>query len=336
MTDQWQCLRTVLLAESPIHIGWHSLGLIHRTRYYIPARSLWGALVAGLAPRLGGGDSALNMYQKCAENLESCLRFTYFFAMTKGPGGEDIHRPRYEYVDKDHLNIEPSQENKGDKKCGLSMGNLRSEDFEHEFVYSQTSAALNVRTLSAEEGALHESEFLTPHIRAPRGGSPKALRFLGYLFLHHSLSCEFVKNTLRSCAVGADRRYGWGCLQLEEAEVYHGKLFNEFRIRDWTRSGPVIEPVIFDHFQLPAHLIYEESQEGLLEGDLEVLSGRNWDPQSGSGRGIETVKVCWAPGSRRIPGQSGRWQFQIDAKGLWKAEKQTSDPPGDRRETGGL
>jgi len=51
--EEWRCYQAVFAAASEVHIGWHDLGTIMRTRYYVPARNLWGVLVAGLAPVLG-------------------------------------------------------------------------------------------------------------------------------------------------------------------------------------------------------------------------------------------------------------------------------------------
>jgi len=120
---KWRCFRAVLQARAPIHIGWHELGLIQRTRYYIPARAMWGLLVAGLTPRLKSGPEL--QYEATARDLEDCLRFTCFFPATDPSDDSQLFRPKYV------------------EKRGITYGELTAAEFESRLVYSQTSAAWN-------------------------------------------------------------------------------------------------------------------------------------------------------------------------------------------------
>ena len=36
----WHCFRLTYELRSPLHIGYHKVGNVQRTRYYIPARNL--------------------------------------------------------------------------------------------------------------------------------------------------------------------------------------------------------------------------------------------------------------------------------------------------------
>ena len=40
----WRTYRVVYQAKSPVHIGWHTLGYINLTRYYIPRENHVGGL----------------------------------------------------------------------------------------------------------------------------------------------------------------------------------------------------------------------------------------------------------------------------------------------------
>jgi len=287
---KWRCFRAVLQARAPIHIGWHELGLIQRTRYYIPARAMWGLLVAGLTPRLKSGPEL--QYEATARDLEDCLRFTCFFPATDPSDDSQLFRPKYV------------------EKRGITYGELTAAEFESRLVYSQTSAALEPMQLSALDGALHESEFLSPVDPKEK----KGVHFVGYLVIHESLDTKLVEDTLRHCCAGADRHYGWGDLQLR------GKL------RD-AGGGPVFETLRYaggcefmapsggPHY-LPAHLACDGAESG-FEGALEAVSGRDWCKTDGPGRASQPrAELCWAPGTR-VANEGTDIRFEIGAKGLW-------------------
>jgi len=40
----WQLFQVTYELHSPLHIGYHKIGNLQRTRYYIPARNLWAAV----------------------------------------------------------------------------------------------------------------------------------------------------------------------------------------------------------------------------------------------------------------------------------------------------
>lgn len=72
---------------SPLHIGHQKIGNIQRTRHYVPARVLWGALTArltrdGRARRLanvGEGD-----YVGMGTLVKEQIAFTYFYPAVAG------------------------------------------------------------------------------------------------------------------------------------------------------------------------------------------------------------------------------------------------------------
>jgi hypothetical protein len=46
----WKCCGITYKAKSPLHIGYGAqLGIVNRTRYYIPEKTMWGAVTAVLS-----------------------------------------------------------------------------------------------------------------------------------------------------------------------------------------------------------------------------------------------------------------------------------------------
>ncbi|MBM3747715.1 MAG: hypothetical protein FJW34_18160 [Acidobacteria bacterium] len=171
-------------------------------------------------------------------------------------------------------------------------------------------------TFSAEDGALHESEYLTPV-----GRGRKRLGFQGYVLLSEGLDARQVTEVLRTCQVGADRRYGWGRLQLlgELEECGRGELFGCVRSNgSYPGRGPVLESCVAAPWYLPAHLECEAANYEQFEGELEALSGRDWCGERGPGKKVVKAKLCWAPGSRARPSKAPL-RFWIEPQGVWRS-----------------
>ncbi len=299
----WSLWRLVFAAESPIHIGWHELGLIQRTRYWIPARNFWGAAIANTARRRDG-ESVADAYKRATEYVNASLRFTNFYPALDPSIAGGGFRPGY-LVDQ-----------------GLVYGNQQGADLERAWVYSQTSAALAPGQLSAERGALHESEYLAPRGRnthADSGGGAARLHFEGYALARNAETAEGLRPALALSMVGADRRYGWGRLRLLPGEAGispAGAMFGDYgpcgEVSGRAEGDPR-DPVVESDgpANLPAYLI----ADGItgIEGDLEAVGGRDWNAK-GSGGSVRTPKLCWMPGSVCADGR----RFAIDPQGLWR------------------
>ncbi len=291
MSDGWSCHQATLAAEAPIHIGWHDLGTVQRTRYYIPARNIWGVLVARLAPMVSPGASGDGIYARAQERVKRCLRPTYFFPAGDADGGS-VWRPRFDTT-------------------GRRMGSLREWDFERRFLTSQTATALNAQRLSAEDGALHESEYL-----CPGNGGSKPLFFVGYLLVRRDVPVEWLNIALRECAVGADRRYGWGRLRLVSL-VRQQNMFGDFEVREWPEGRDPVVVCRGESRTLPAHVLYS-AEAKCFEGELEPVAGREWEQNQGSGRKITQAELCWAPGSRFLDqAEPANYEFHMLDRGLW-------------------
>lgn len=296
------CVR--FAAESPVHIGWHDLGTVQRTRYYIPARNLWAVLVSRLAPMVAHGYAPPQLYTEARKKLAHAIRSTCLFPRVV----VDAHGSR---------KAEPVWRLPQFRASGFRLASPESSDegweaaeFEYRFVRSQTSTALIPSSLAAEDGALHESEYL-----APVGREGEALFFEGYVFYREGLE-KGVDQSLQECWMGADRRYGWGRLRrvgdlarLRENDT----LFGWFQVENWEEdSGPVLKPASSEWY-LAGHAPVAGS-DLQFAGDVEALSGRDWTSK-GSGRRVVQAELCWVPGCRPFKADGGG--FRIAEEGSW-------------------
>ena len=150
----WKCFELMLEAKSPIHIGYGAkLGIIERTKYYIPGKTMWGAVVVRLAQKFSGH------FEEFKNFVRENLRFSYFYI----EDGEQILFPCYE-------------------EEGLKFGNLSLEEFESKYITSYISTSIDKLSGSAEEGSLHEFELIKD--KYLDNGQIKNTTFIGYLFLN--------------------------------------------------------------------------------------------------------------------------------------------------------
>jgi hypothetical protein len=304
MNGGWEALRVVFRADSPIHIGWHDLGVIQRTRYYIPARAVWGAMVAGYAARNRGG-GVPEIYHSAQERLGSCFRSTCFFPKCGVDG--DPMRPRY-------LDEETDR-----GRHGLYYGGLPPAQFEARWIASQTSTAIEASCLAAEDRALHESEYISRVARPAKGDysagfENRQLYFEGYVLFREPLKAPAIKDALDVCTVGADRGYGWGRLKLVPRDEAKPDIFG-FALDGEVGGNPALKPATAP-FYLPAHLHVDRTEERGLAGDLEVLSGRDWSARGGAGQQLVQARLCWAPGTCGS-GDPSKWRFALGPEGMW-------------------
>lgn len=286
--SEWQAYELTYVSLGPLQIGWHNLGLIQRTRTYVPARALWGACAAGLATAKDAREGIQEAYQNAQQEVDSHVRFSYLYRAADG----EVLRPRYEAE-------------------GLKYGTRMSAvQFEGSFVRSQASAALLPETLTAEEGALHESEYLT---EGDEKGHPA--EYVGYLFLNKPELKASLDRVLADVRVGSDRKYGWGALRLREGLEKVGRVFGEFEF-DGSEGPKLIARTKTCH--IAAHLASWADRDE-LKGDLEIFRGREWS-EAGPGRKFSestatsraAIEVCWVPGSKC----RGR-TFEVGRRGTW-------------------
>jgi hypothetical protein len=285
----WRCYELTYKAKSDLHIGYGSqLGMVTRTRYYIPGKTMWGAVTAVLS-RIALGSYNEKIYERVKEFVKEHLIFSYFYPTKDG----DILYPNY-------------------TEKGLKFGNMNKEEFEKEFISSYVSTALDKTSRTAEEGSLHEFELISP------------AEFVGYLFTNleknyaNAMVPFFVKevgeeeisvqlkgkdvelfDAIREIQVGGERIYGFGRLELlkdkQTREV--NKILAKYEL-NLTADRPRMKSDI-----ALSHVMVKEDEGNYFDklrnirGDIEPLVGREWS-NKGAGQDPKFEGVALVPGSR--------------------------------------
>ncbi|MGB9794834.1 RAMP superfamily CRISPR-associated protein [Caldisericum exile] len=202
----WHLYMWKFRLKSPLHVGFHKVMHFYRTRAYVPGKLLWGALTAKLTSLLG-----INDYQKVGEFLKKAIRFGYLYPYVEG----QFYFPKY-------------------TENGLMFGSLSLNEFEKKFISSMASAAIEPESLTAEEGMLHEVEFVNPYTL----DEGKPVYLIGVLWMreftenkielsrsdnkllitYNGIRVDFKSQLADRFQIGGERRYGFGLLKLSEEE----------------------------------------------------------------------------------------------------------------------
>lgn len=286
----WKAYRLVYRAMSPIHIGWHTLGYIKLTRYYIPGKSMWGAMTANLTRTYGA--KGINDYAVFGDLLKTDILTSYFFPA----------------IDADNP-LQPHYTDQGIIYGDVRHGHCAKEEFERLFIGSFGQTAIMPQSNTAEDESLHESEYISTGIK--ENGEYKPVLFVGYLFMKEDASLDGKKigwdedeiplhPAIREIFIGGDVKYGWGQLKLLNnpgEDGHKSKIFGyEFQANGLLPSFeiPADSP-------LPGHLAIDS--DIYAKGDIEPLVGREWSTEKngkkrfGAGQKISHATVCWVPGS---------------------------------------
>lgn len=297
----WQIHELHFRLLSPLHIGWQKIGNIQRTRPYVPARVLWAAVTARLArDDLSGKGSqsaevSAECYSKMGTQVKEQLAFSYLY-----PTSID-GQPLYPHHEAD----------------GLRFGsmNVTPEIFTWRYLGSYASTALDYTVNAAEEGTLHEVEFIAPHTRPDDTTASRPVILSGYVLVKDGCILPW-QSALTEMQIGGERGYGWGRLQLTSdrtVEVDSGPatLFGYLACYANGDSRPRVQ--VLPGQPLLAHTAVDGVK---ASGDVEPLVGRIWDKHKGAGQHVEVVGVCYAPGAR-LQSDEPRW-FEWTTAHIWK------------------
>lgn len=207
---EWQRFPICCELLSPVHVGFlpNNPGtVIAPTRLYVPGKNLWGAITASLTPRLYPAPTPRD-FTAVGESVRGALSFSYLYLSD----GEKIFTPSYE-------------------AGNLQWGGDVDQEFRAAFVDSRLSTQIGV-TGAAEDGSLHEIEFIRHRIGSPTTGiRPVFLCGAGWLrgeiaigglplqleaeipVLRRGDSERGAICLLRDLAVGGERNYGFGRLR---------------------------------------------------------------------------------------------------------------------------
>lgn len=288
----WKCYKLIYKALSPIHIGYHTLGFIQRTRTYIPGKNVWAAITEKLTRELWSDvQSEQKPHENVGEKVAVSILPAYFYPAVVVEG------------------MKPLFPSFNRRYPGVPLG------IESLLTCSHGETAIDPSRLGAEEGSLHETEYIANKVEG------KDVYFTGYLFLKGEARVNqkemgwdegqiILKDLLKEIHVGGNRRYGFGRLFLEDSK--ESKDIFSFYSLDLTDEWPVVTNINKDVLLL-AHLEAEKAR--YIEGDVEPLVGREWEPTKGPGQKLSKAKICWMPGSVVKNVQT----FKIGEYGIWKA-----------------
>jgi hypothetical protein len=261
---KWNPYLVTMRLLSPMHIGWRKVGNVQQTRPYVSGRNIWGALTSRLVR-----DQGESNYNDIGRFVDDELRFTYFYPSSSP----------------DDIEMWP---------WGNSL-----DIYSWNYLKSYVSTALNDKT--AEDSALHETEFISPKSRK---GYPVYL--VGYLFEREDCKLRW-RNALEKLQIGGERGYGWGRTKINGEPKLTNKCFNH-DISE-TDESPVIK--MRANACIFAHVLATSTN---ICGCVEPLVGRVTSESSGFGGMISEANICWAPGSCIKIDCS----FMIQPKGIWE------------------
>lgn len=264
----WQMYRVTYELRSPLHIGYHKVGNVQRTRYYIPARNLWGAVTEALTRR-GFAAQVLKTerpdeYQAVGDWVKIHSAFGYWFL---SENGQDV-APCYAGSE-------------------LKYGPYTAAEFERRYLGVHVTTALDAASTSAAQGSLHEVEFI-----APRASDGMRTLVGGWVFLDEEAQQHLGeegawRDWLGDLHVGGERRYGFGQLRLRELAQVNGSEW------DLTGERPAIPLKAGDPLQ--AHTLVNGVR---AKGSVEPLVGRETHGDSRKfGAHLTQARICWAPGA---------------------------------------
>ncbi|RJP72910.1 MAG: hypothetical protein C4532_05165 [Candidatus Abyssobacteria bacterium SURF_17] len=315
----WVVYELLYKTTGPVRIGYHKLGFIQRTRYYIPGRTMWGAATALLTRALHGGATEPGHYQDVGQKLmnkEIFLSYFYPCFLREESSERIIFFPRWIMGDPEWFSAEPSR---------LAYGSLTESEFEARFIASFGQTAIEPSLFAAEEASLHETEFICDKIRCD--SSVQQLYFIGYLFVtgempkfdNRDIGWEKgdyrLKEILSTIYVGGDRTYGAGRLRLKQDESGplrpQGLLFDQYEFDP--HSGRIKVP---ERSPILAHVPCSSEE---LKGDFEPIVSLEYCEKKGPGQKPTVVSgLHWTPGSLTTKKKS----FSIGAYGIWEEYKE--------------
>lgn len=305
----WDCYLTIFKAEAPIHIGYKQIGILKTTRYYVTGRVIWGAITSNLTRSLFDNPSPKD-YREVGEFVKNHIKTTYFYPAVKGENGINIE----DLTDNFHIEIDKSKFGiflPNYIEDGLKFGKISKEEFEKIFIGSFVSTALEVSTKTAEEGSLHEFEFIKDKIKIDNEISNTY--WIGYLFVKEKAKndnieidmCEEkdvrIKRTdvdktvnlthaLSLIQVGGERNYGLGRLELEIFQKFNNKIFGKYDV-ELNKEQPILKNLDV----ATAHVKLDGLE--LKFGEIEPVVGLEWSDK-GAGQKVSNAEICATPGSK--------------------------------------
>ena len=260
----WQVYKIVFRLMSPMHIGYRKMANINYTRYYVPAKTIWGALTNAIVKDSGKGN-----FKEVGDALKESLRISYFF-ITKNKTGKGPLIPKY-------------------TAQGLIFGKeLSKADFEREFLDAYAATAIEAESFTAEEESLHEVEIICPATKSDN----EQVYLSGYIFEKNSASdLPDWKSCLKQLQIGGERKYGFGRVEGNVTPVNNSEqVFGKY---DFLSEIPALK--IKEGSPIPAHSTIKDIE--IFAGETEIFVTRETKESNEFGKEISEAKLCFTPGT---------------------------------------
>lgn len=276
-----------------------------QTRSYVTGKVLWAALTARLTRDLCDGTNGED-YVKMGCSLKKHIRFGYLWPSVQRDGISKVEKwddfktlfPFGENGSKNRQNL---------KKLYPDPQLVKSAYFDYCFLDSYASTALNQSNYTAEEGSLHDTEFIATHTR---NGLPVYLA--GSLWADESLPPKINdwRDELNHIRLGGEQSYGWGKVQCICCEPIGINIKSEDFIPDpdgFSWSGRV-----------PTHIEVEKSAVA-VQGMVEPLVG--WERQIDHKQKVRCASIAFVPGSYA----RNNADFAVGEYGVWEKKEDKID-----------
>lgn len=294
----WTQYQLVFQLKSPLHIGYRKVGNLMQTRSYVTGKVLWAALTARFTRDLGNGTDG-QAYVDIGDNLKQYFRFSYLWPAV--PCGSISKVEKWD----DLQTLFPFEVNESKNPNSLRKlyphpQLVKSAYFDYCFLDSYAGTALDQHNFTADEGTLHDTEFIAPYIRS--NGLP--VHLVGSLWVVDDCPHKFSDwaDKLNHIRLGGELSYGWGKVQCICCEPIKK-----------TNEDYILDPESFPWSgHIPAHIQLEQS-EVTVQGIIEPLVG--WERKTNGNQEIGHATIAFVPGSYD---ENGSANFVIKHYGVWE------------------
>ena len=269
----WTGHKVILRLLAPLHVGAGQAGNVQRVRPYVTGKALWGALTARLTrdvPELGGD------YVAVGQRVNTELAFSYFYPTV------------------------------GEQVAVWPWGET-ADEFAWRYLHTYAATALNYSQNTAEQGSLHETEFIGP---VTRDDAP--VHLVGYVFERAGSVLPW-QGALPRLQLGGERTYGWGRVAVIAIEPAGDRLFDA-----WTLHLDGAAPIC--QASAGAFVLAHALAAGLyavanVSGTVEPLVGRETSQAHRHGEQLRGAQICWAPGATI----ASETRVGLGPNGIWQA-----------------
>jgi len=290
MNNSWQKIDVVFDVKSPLHIGYlPSKGsVISHTRYFIPGKNFWGAITKKVTESIYQKPNARH-YQIIGKEIKDNFRFSYFYIFYNNKILNPIYRSNGLFY-------------------GLN-GIISKTKFEHIFIGSQISTAIDSKTKISFDKSLHELEYIKNTYRN-ENSCLHTTQIIGSIWIKHN--CQIANdvnliinsnddpgiflndtdiNLIDQLTIGGEQNYGFGLVKIKSL------LYDKLKI-DYKTNSTNVKILVKPINPLTYHLKYEENLS--FKGELEIISGREYQYDSDNASKDITNSFKRNPGKRIV------------------------------------